>query len=438
MNHKQLILSFVLMTCSLLTASANDGVYFTSGNFLVPTQETDISVDREILTITIGNDGFARVDVYYEFMNHGASKTVTMAFEADAPYNADAPKNLRGPHPYINHFTANMNGQSLSYDNALVPLRYTDGKANADFTPLDLTQWKNDKEAPPLVDLPNNLLYNAKLDSIVPFAYAYFFKATFQQGRNIVRHTYRYRMSYNVAQRFTIPYWLTPATRWANHQIDHFTLRITADEPTSFCLADSLFRDAPFTTNRHNDIYHLSNDMNPSMIFARIGAGDTLTWQATHFRPTADMRIEAPTWERGTIATIGQTSAKVVVDRQGQVSRYIANCGDNYFIDVQDYGLVKKSESHIEEYAAEKGQGYLVINDAMAHRVNVRQRPTTKSAIVGQISYHANELPDVFPCLGLVEGQGRSNAWQWFKLRIGNTTGYVRQDLMVWDPIDSY
>ena len=68
MNHKQLILSFLLMTCSLLTASANDGVYFTSGNFLVPTQETDISVDREILTITIGNDGFARVDVYYEFI----------------------------------------------------------------------------------------------------------------------------------------------------------------------------------------------------------------------------------------------------------------------------------------------------------------------------------------------------------------------------------
>lgn len=150
MNHKQLILSFLLMTCSLLTASANDGVYFTSGNFLVPTQETDISVDREILTITIGNDGFARVDVYYEFMNHGASKTVTMAFEANAPYNADAPKNLRGPHHYINHFTANMNGQPLSYDNALVPLRYTNGKANADFTPLDLTQWKNDKEVPPI------------------------------------------------------------------------------------------------------------------------------------------------------------------------------------------------------------------------------------------------------------------------------------------------
>lgn len=438
MNHKQLILSLLLMACSLLTASANDGVYFTSGNFLVPTQETDISVDREILTITIGNDGFARVDVYYEFVNHGAPKIVTMAFEAEAPYNADMPSNLRGPHPYINHFTANMNGQSLSYDNALVALRYTDGKASTDFTPLDLTQWKGGKEVPPSVDLPYDLLYNAKLDSIVPFAYAYFFKATFRPGRNIVRHTYSYRMSYNVAQRFTIPYWLTPATRWANHQIDHFTLRITADEPTSFCMADSLFRDAPFTTNRHNDLYHLTTDQNQSMLFARVGAGDTLTWQAAHFRPTADMCIEAPIWERGTIVAIGQTSAKVVVDRQGQVSRYIANCGDNYFIDVQDYGLVKKSESHIEEYAAEKGQGYLVINDAMAHRVNVRQRPTTESAIVGQISYHANELPDVFPCLGLVVGQGRSNAWQWFKLRIGNTTGYVRQDLMVWDPIDSY
>ena len=56
MTKRQFLFICVLMVWSLLTASANDGVYFTSGNFLVPTQETDISVSKEILTITIGKD----------------------------------------------------------------------------------------------------------------------------------------------------------------------------------------------------------------------------------------------------------------------------------------------------------------------------------------------------------------------------------------------
>ena len=62
MTKRQFLFFCVLMVCSLLTVSANDGVYFTSGNFLVPTQETDISVSKEILTITIGKDNYARVD----------------------------------------------------------------------------------------------------------------------------------------------------------------------------------------------------------------------------------------------------------------------------------------------------------------------------------------------------------------------------------------
>ena len=78
MTKRQILFICVLMVWGLLTASANDGVYFTSGNFLVPTQETDISVSKEILTITIGKDNYARVDVYYEFTNSGAPKTVTI------------------------------------------------------------------------------------------------------------------------------------------------------------------------------------------------------------------------------------------------------------------------------------------------------------------------------------------------------------------------
>ena len=113
MTKRQFLFICVLMVWSLLTASANDGVYFTSGNFLVPTQETDISVSKEILTITIGKDSYARVDVYYEFTNSGAPKTVTMAFEADAPYNSGEQLDLNGAHPFIHDFTVNMNGNTL-------------------------------------------------------------------------------------------------------------------------------------------------------------------------------------------------------------------------------------------------------------------------------------------------------------------------------------
>lgn len=69
MTKRQFLFICVLMVWSLLTASANDGVYFTSGNFLVPTQETDISVSKEILTIIIGKDNYARVDVYLSLIH---------------------------------------------------------------------------------------------------------------------------------------------------------------------------------------------------------------------------------------------------------------------------------------------------------------------------------------------------------------------------------
>lgn len=68
-----------------VAAMANDASFYMSGNTLVPIKETDISVAKEILTITIGKDRYAKVDVYYEFYNPGKAKTLTMAFEADPP-----------------------------------------------------------------------------------------------------------------------------------------------------------------------------------------------------------------------------------------------------------------------------------------------------------------------------------------------------------------
>jgi hypothetical protein len=118
---------------------ANDGVFYVNGNHLVPIQETDIMLTKEVLTIGLCDDGYARVDVQYELDNPGTAKTVVMGFEANAPYNDDVPFSPQGIHPYIADFTVNMNGEKLAYMNAVVK---SDFQVDCEFQPLDLKTWK--------------------------------------------------------------------------------------------------------------------------------------------------------------------------------------------------------------------------------------------------------------------------------------------------------
>lgn len=132
-----------LLSTLPLLASANDGVFFVSGNQLVPVHETDIAVSKEVLTIGLSDNGFASVDVYYEFMNRGQEKTVQMGFEAEAPYNDGEPFSPQGIHPHIKDFVVEMNGQPLSYRNAVVA---TTIDGDTEFQPMDLSRWKVNDE----------------------------------------------------------------------------------------------------------------------------------------------------------------------------------------------------------------------------------------------------------------------------------------------------
>ena len=89
------------------TLWANDGTYYTSGNQLLPLVETDIRVQREVLTLTWGEDLVAEVDVQYEFFNPGARKTVLMGFEADPPMYMDS-LDRSGAHPYERQVAARV------------------------------------------------------------------------------------------------------------------------------------------------------------------------------------------------------------------------------------------------------------------------------------------------------------------------------------------
>ena len=208
------IVLFVFAALAMtLAAWGNDGVFYVNGNQLVPIQETDIALTKEVLTISLGDDGYAKVDVQYVLTNNGKEKTVTMGFEADAPYNDDVAFSPQGIHPYISDFTVVMNDEPLSFMNAVVNTKYHE---ECDFLPLNLKQWKSFDEVKMRngEELPNNsMLYNTELDSLIDFAYAYYFIARFKPGENTIHHTYRYRMSYGVGRTFEVPYWLMPAMR---------------------------------------------------------------------------------------------------------------------------------------------------------------------------------------------------------------------------------
>lgn len=287
------LLSVAAALAFTLAAWANDGVFYVNGNHLVPVQETDIALTSEVLTISLCDDGYATVDVQYVLTNRGKEKTVTMGFEADAPSDYEAPFSPQGIHPYIKGFTVVMNHQQLVYKNAVVKTQYDEA---CNFQPLNLKRWKSYGEVKMRdgYDLPENrLLYDAERDSLISFGYAYYFTARFRPGQNTIHHTYRYRMSYGVGRTFEVPYWLKPAMRWGNRQIDDFTLCIKAPHTAKhFFVEYPLFAQSEFIVTegvgkvKKSKVY----DETFTEIVLRNG---TVEWHAKNFKPEGNMSIES-------------------------------------------------------------------------------------------------------------------------------------------------
>ena len=295
MMPRRVAFAFFIMT--ILTAWGNDGVYYTSGNHLVPLQETDISVRKEVLTISLMDNGYARVDVQYEFWNPGAAKRVTMGFEADPPYNDDYRFHPSGKHPNINSFTVEMNGRRLVYRNAACVM---DGNSDR---PLSLPLHFVDTSKKYFV-WDNNALFETGVDTDeygnpanydvgIDFTYVYYFDANFEPGLNRVHHTYVYRMSIVAGIPYMVNYKLTPAARWAGGKIDDFTLVIRADNTAKhFLVGDSVFGNGKFTVSegmgKTRRKWHYSDRC--TEVTLRNGA---VTLHRTGFRPTSEMYIAA-------------------------------------------------------------------------------------------------------------------------------------------------
>lgn len=241
MMKKRLLSLFVCTLCTTLSVVANDGSYYASGNLLFPLQETAIAVRSEVLTISICDDGYATIDVLYNFYNNGPSKTIAMAFESPLPYNTGSGFSHVGKHPFVRDFTATLNGKDMSCRSAVVVGSDTDVNSYKTYSP---NKWY---EADGDFDYGWHYITNGK-DTVEVSAYAYLFKASFKPGLNTVHHTYRYKASGGLSANFEIPYILQPCTRWANHQVDDFTLRIAAPSTAKhFYVLDDVLRQTSFS-----------------------------------------------------------------------------------------------------------------------------------------------------------------------------------------------
>lgn len=219
------VLSFIFSGGCIVT-KANDGGFYIDGNQLIPMVETNISVKKEILSISrsIKNSNRAEIIVYYEFFNPGQEKSMTVGFEAASPEGDAELQPDNGKHPYLHDFTVEMNSQFLPYNVAIVEdsLYYKNGVFKT------LTK----KEI------------NASIDDCgecASFRYVYHFDAVFKKGLNIIKHTYSCDFSTFVGSNYEFGYILSAAMRWGNHQIDDFTLNIDMGENQLINLIPTFF-----------------------------------------------------------------------------------------------------------------------------------------------------------------------------------------------------
>ncbi|MFN9027917.1 MAG: hypothetical protein ACK5VX_17155, partial [Akkermansiaceae bacterium] len=98
------------------------------------------------------------------------------------------------------------------------------------------------KEQPPQAKVieadPNAINYDPE------FFFVYHFPATFPNGDSRVVHNYDFAISGSVFTKDEIEYLLTPALRWANKQIDDFTLNIDLGEFQQYHISPTFFESA--------------------------------------------------------------------------------------------------------------------------------------------------------------------------------------------------
>jgi hypothetical protein len=196
----------LIITCFIsLFGTANDGSFYASGNNLIPLQETEISLKKELLCFYVRDFEWMGVDVNFEFFNPGAEKKLTVGF-VTPPADGDV-TDEQMKHPSISDFIVIVNGVELEYK--IQKMKETSFSSK---TKID----GND--------------------------FVYYFDVVFKPGLNTIKHTYSYKAGSSVELQRTFDYQITTGKRWANKQIDDFELQVHLD-PGIFYVPSTFWKD---------------------------------------------------------------------------------------------------------------------------------------------------------------------------------------------------
>lgn len=199
---RRILVGIIAIIAAVISAKANDGVFYASGNTLIPLQETRISLRKELLKFYVVDHGYARVDVDFEFFNPAGDKTLTVGF-VTPPAEGDV-SDEESNHPFITEFTVNVNGTDVPFK--VKKLSQTSFKLGA--------------------------------AAVTGSDFVYFFQVKFKRGLNKIRHTYRFRGGASVELQRDFDYQITTGKRWANRRIDDFELQLHLDNGI-FAVVDS-------------------------------------------------------------------------------------------------------------------------------------------------------------------------------------------------------
>lgn len=279
------LIQTILVSCCLLTMLgfserlfANDGAYFMSGNHLIPIHETQIAIKKEILSVTRINKSQIEVDVYYEFSNPGKPKTLLVGFEVQQPSGDVQVRPIKGGHPYMYDFNVVMNHKKIAHRVSLV--NSLKGFAQNQIDTITKKEWTA----------------LASDDNMHGLLYVYYFKANFKTGKNIIQHRYKFELSSSVDRHYSFDYILSAAGRWANHQIDDFTLNIDFGAFADFNLRQNFYisgKEWIISGEGRYEFEKISDDYedgakNTDHFFIRNGS---ISFKQLNFKPTNELQI---------------------------------------------------------------------------------------------------------------------------------------------------
>ncbi|HEY1038688.1 MAG TPA: YARHG domain-containing protein [Bacteroidia bacterium] len=262
---KKLCSIFLILTS--IYAGANDGSFYASGNNLIPLQETDISLKKELLCFYIRDFNWVGIDINFEFFNPGPEKKLTVGF-VTPPASGDV-SDEEQEHPSINDFTVVVNGVELEYK--IKRMKETSFASKAKVNGED---------------------------------FVYYFDVVFKPGINTIKHTYYYKASTSVEVQRSFEYQVTTGKRWANKQIDDFELQVHLDAgifyvPSTFWKTKKLidWKIVGTGTIKKGTESHFSEayDMHEKIRMVHLNSG-YLSFKEKNFAPDYDINIGEYMW----------------------------------------------------------------------------------------------------------------------------------------------